>query len=105
MLFISHNVSVVRRIADRTFVMYRRRIVESGHTETIWRDPLHPYTRARLAAIPVPDGAGRLPLAPLEADREAWLEVVPAGLGRTAPSASSRAILHGTPNSGTTPHS
>ena len=39
MLFISHDLSVVRRIADRTLVMYRGRIVESGHTETIWQKP------------------------------------------------------------------
>jgi oligopeptide transport system ATP-binding protein len=84
MLFISHDLSVVRRIADRTVVMYQGRVVESGHTETIWRDPRHPYTQALLGAIPVPDGQGRLPAAPVEGDRQAWGIDLPDAHDRTA---------------------
>jgi peptide/nickel transport system ATP-binding protein len=66
LLFISHDLSVVRLIADRLVVMYRGRIVESGPAADIWRDPRHPYTQALLAAVPVPDGSGRMPAPPAD---------------------------------------
>ncbi|WP_188193348.1 ABC transporter ATP-binding protein [Nonomuraea sp. SYSU D8015] len=61
LLFISHDLSVVRLIADRIAVMYLGRIVEVGGTEEVWAQPRHPYTQALLKAIPHPDGMGVLP--------------------------------------------
>jgi oligopeptide/dipeptide ABC transporter ATP-binding protein len=54
-LFISHDLSVVRHVSDRIAVMYLGRIVEEGDAETVYTDPKHPYSRALLSAIPVPD--------------------------------------------------
>ena len=55
MLFISHDLSVVRYIADRVVVMYLGHIVEQGTTDQIFAPPYHPYTEALLSAIPIAD--------------------------------------------------
>jgi len=55
LIFISHNLSVVRQIADRILVLYLGRVVEMGPAERLYARPLHPYTRALLSAIPIAD--------------------------------------------------
>jgi len=54
-LFIAHDLNMVRHISDRVSVMYLGRIVEMGDVASVFNDPKHPYTRALLAAVPVPD--------------------------------------------------
>jgi microcin C transport system ATP-binding protein len=65
MLFITHDLGIVRKIADRVCVMSKGRIVEQGPVERIFTAPEHPYTRALLAAEPKPDPAPLQPQAPV----------------------------------------
>jgi oligopeptide/dipeptide ABC transporter ATP-binding protein len=54
-LFIAHDLAVVRYLAQRIMVLYRGRVMEQGDAATVYTSPAHPYTRALLAAVPVPD--------------------------------------------------
>jgi peptide/nickel transport system ATP-binding protein len=61
MLLISHDLGVVRQVSDVVAIMYLGRVVEVSRTEDLWREPLHPYTQALIAAVPSVSAAGVLP--------------------------------------------
>ena len=61
LLLISHDLAIVRHVADAVSVMYLGVMVESGPTRPLWSVPLHPYTEALIGAVPHPDGRGFLP--------------------------------------------
>jgi peptide/nickel transport system ATP-binding protein len=63
LLLISHDLAIVRHVADVISVMYLGVMVETSPTRPLWALPLHPYTEALIAAVPHPDGSGFLPEA------------------------------------------
>ncbi len=74
MLFISHDLSVVKMVSDRVLVMYLGRIIEEAPGDELYEQPLHPYTRLLLQSIPLPDPRHRRPPLPggyVEAGAEA----------------------------------
>ena len=78
MLFITHDLGIVRKVADRVCVMQRGKIVEQGEVERVFTAPEHPYTRALLAAEPKPDPAPPCPDAPVvieTKDLKVWFPI------------------------------
>jgi peptide/nickel transport system ATP-binding protein len=63
LLLISHDLAIVRHVADVVSVMYLGLMVETGPTQPLWSVPFHPYTEALIGAVPHPDGRGFLPEA------------------------------------------
>lgn len=85
-LFISHDLSVMRFICDRIAVIHRGKIVELAPTEALFRHPVHPYTRALLSAVPMPDPVGERnkqllvynpAMHDYASDKPAWSEIEP----------------------------
>ena len=82
-LFVAHDLSVVKYFSDRIGVMYMGKIVELADSEELFKNPLHPYTKSLLSAVPIPDprrekNRKRIPYEPVAADPNGELrEVLP----------------------------
>ncbi len=82
-LFIAHDLAIVRFLSDRVGVLYHGKLVECAPTEELFRNPLHPYTRSLLSAVPKPDPIAERNKVLLEFDRSTfpgkgeWKEVSP----------------------------
>jgi oligopeptide transport system ATP-binding protein len=77
-LFVSHDMSVIRHISDRVGVMYLGRLVEEASSEALFRDPKHPYTKALLSSVPVPNPRVRRVSASLQGETPSALNL-PSG--------------------------
>ena len=83
-LFVAHDLSVVKYFSDRIGVMYMGKIVELADAEELFKQPLHPYTKSLLSAVPIPDprrekNRKRIPYEPVAADPSAMLREVTPG--------------------------
>ena len=83
-LFVAHDLSVVKYFSDRIGVMYMGKIVELAESEELFRNPLHPYTKSLLSAVPIPDprrekNRKRIPYEPEACDPSAALREVTPG--------------------------
>ena len=67
-LFIAHDLSVIKHVSDQIAVMYLGRIVEIANSEAVYEKPFHPYTRALISSIPVPDPQQRKDFVPLQGE-------------------------------------
>jgi len=76
-IFISHDLAVVRSISHRVLVMYMGRLVEVAANDALFRQPRHPYTRALIEAVPVPDPRVRPSRAPLQGEVPSLLDPPP----------------------------
>ena len=93
-LFISHDLSIVRHISDRIVVMYFGRIVETGTADEIFETPAHPYTRVLLESIPIPDPRKRRRRKlSLEDHRAAAQEFLGEGFTFTPPDSGVEPVL------------
>ena len=73
-LFIAHDLLIVRHISNRIAVMYLGKVIEKAPAEELFRNPMHPYTKALLSAIPVPDVNVRMQLLPMKGEISSPIE-------------------------------